>query len=256
MFRFWLNVHPILVLLVLLFVFALAGGAVHWLQCRSRLRAACAKRALTAPTFVAVSTLFALYAGFLLAQVIGQKNEAMRAVQAESAALQSLAIDGAAAGGNAAIRAAVGAYARSVIADEWPQLVEESGSTKTGQALFALMRAVRDAGGAELASSVHGQMLALVQKIAEARATRIAVVSNHLQQLGWTALFLLGFITQFGLGLAHLDRPEANRMAIGFFSAGAVIAMWLIAIQDNPFRGPNSVSAAPIAEVVAALGTG
>ena len=36
----------------------------------------------------------------------------------------------------------------------------------------------------------------------------------------------------------------------------AVIAMWLIAIQDNPFRGPNSVSAAPIAEVVAALGTG
>ncbi len=99
------------------------------------------------------------------------------------------------------------------------------------------MRAVRDGPAADdMKSAVHGQMLALTQKIAEARAERVAIVSNHVAQFGWTALFLLGFITQFGLGMAHLDRG-GQRPAIAFFSCGAVVALWLIAIQDNPFRG-------------------
>jgi hypothetical protein len=251
MFRFWLHVHPILVLFELVFVIGLSGLAMHWLQCRSRWRDFYAKRALAAPTFVAVSTLFALYAGFLLAQVIAQKSTALQAVQTESAALQTLAIDSEASAGGAAIRAAVHAYAGSVIADEWPQMLNERGSGKTEQALFTLLRAVRD-GGSGLAAPVHSQMLTLAQKVADARAERIAIVSNHLQQFAWTALFLLGFVTQFGLGLAHLDRPAANAMAIVFFSVGAVIALWLIAIQDNPFRGSRAVPAAPIAHVVAA----
>ncbi len=255
MFRFWLHFHPLMILLALVFVFSVAGGLLHWLQCRSPLRHAMKASMLTAASFVAVSTLFALFAGFLLAQVVSQKSTALRAVQTESAALQTLAIDSAASSGGNAIRAAIGGYTRSVVADEWPRMLDESGSDKTEAALFALTRAVRDGGGG-VAGPVHTQMLTQAQKVADARAERIAIVSNHLQQFAWTALFLLGFVTQFGLGMAHVDRPGANAMSIAFFSVGAVVALWLIATQDNPFRGPNPVSPVPFAAVTAALGAG
>lgn len=253
MFRFWLHFHPLMVLVALTFVFSVAGVLLHWLQCRSPLRHAMKASMLTAASFVAVSTLFALFAGFLLAQVVSQKSTALRAVQTESAALQTLAIDSAASQGGEAIRAAISDYTRSVVTDEWPRMLNESGSDKTQAALFALIRTVRDGGGG---GPVHTQMLTLAQKVADARAERIAIVSNHLQQFAWSALFLLGFVTQFGLGMAHVDRPGANATSIAFFSVGAVVALWLIATQDNPFRGPNPVSPAPFNAVTAALGAG
>ncbi len=98
-------------------------------------------------------------------------------------------------------------------------------------------------------------MLALTQKIADARADRIAVVSTHLQQFAWAGLFLLGFITQFGIGMAHLERG-GQQLVIAFFSLGAVVGLWLIAIQDNPFRGFRPVSPAPIEKVIAMVPAG
>lgn len=254
MFRFWLHFHPLLVLLALLFVFSVAGGLIHWLQSRSPWHWGLERRALAAPTFVAVSTLFALFAAFLLANVVAQKNRALQAVQNESAALLTLGIDSEIAGPSGPIiRKAIVSYARSVVADEWPRLIEESSSPKTEQALLALMRSVRDVGSDNVKPAVHGQMLTLVQKVADARADRIAIVTNHVQQFAWTALFVLGFLTQFGIGMGNLERPAANACAILVFSLGAVVALWLIAIQDNPFRGPSRVEAAPIEKVTALI---
>jgi hypothetical protein len=258
LFRFWLHFHPLLILLVLALIFAAAGGLIHWLQCRSRFAPRFQKGALAAPTFVAVSTLFALFAGFLLADVMAQKHRALQTVETEGAALLTLGIDSEAArASGGAIRATIHAYAHSVVADEWPQLVQERASAKTEQALSTLLRTVRDGPAADdVKSAVHGLMLTLAQKVAEARAERVAIVSNHVGQLGWSTLFLLGFITQFGLGLAHLDRRPANATAIAFFSCGAVLALWLIAIQDNPFSGPARISPAPIEKVIAMVAAG
>ena len=44
--------------------------------------------------------------------------------------------------------------------------------------------------------------------------------------------------------------------AIAFFSLGAVVGLWLIAIQDNPFRGFQRVSPAPIEKVIAMVPAG
>jgi len=254
MFRFWLHYHPLLILLVLLLVFAVAGGLIHWLQCISPLRERIAKCALAAPTFVAVSTLFALFAGFLLANVVAQKNRALEAVQNESAALLTLIVDSEAArGSGGAIRVAIRTYAQAVVADEWPQMLKERSSQTADRALLALMREVRDGPGADdVKSAVHSQMLTLAQKVADARADRIAIVTNHVQQFAWTALFVLGFLTQFAIGMVNLDRAAANACGIVVFSVGAVVALWLIAFQDNPFRGPARVNSAPLQKVIAA----
>jgi hypothetical protein len=255
MFRFWLQFPPLLVLPGLLFFFALAGGIIHWLQCRSRLSARIANGALGLPTFVAVSTLFALFAGFLLADTMTRKDRASQAVQTESAALLGLGIGSEMSDGNgAAIRAAIRVYARSVTTDEWPRMLQERSSADTGEALLALMRTVHKGPLVDgVSPAVHSHMLSLMQKIVDARADRVAIVTDRLQQFSWTALFLLGFITQYVLGMGFLDRPAANFSVIAIFSLAAVVALWLIAIQDNPFREPNGVSPAPLERVLDVL---
>jgi hypothetical protein len=244
MFRFWLQLHPLAILPALLLVFLCSGAVIHWLQHRSALSARFKHGALGLPTFVAVSTLFALFAAFLLADTMARKDRASQAVQNESAAILGLGIASETAGTSGEqIRAAVVAYADSVVTDEWPRLLQESASTATEQALLVLLRAVRDAArDHDLPSPVHAQMLHLAQAIVEARMDRIAIVANHYQQFSWSALFLLGFLTQFVIGMGFLDRASSNRHAIAIFSLAAVIALWLLAIQDNPFRPPVQVS--------------
>lgn len=254
LFRFCLQFHPLLILPVLLILFLASGAVIHWLQLHSPLSARLKGGALGLPTFVAVSTLFALFASFLLADTMAQKERASKAVQIESAAILGLSVASettTASGGR--IRTAILDYADSVVADEWPRLLHESGSSRTEQALLELVRAVRDAANDEgLSSSVHGQMLFLAQDIVAARTDRIAIVANHYNQFAWSALFLLGFLTQFVIGMGFLDRASANRHAVIVFSLAAVIALWLLAIQDNPFRGAGQVSPEAIEQAVSA----
>lgn len=254
MFRFWLHLHPLLVLAELTFIFTASGIFIHWLQCRSPLGKHIAKGALGLPTFVAVSTLFALFAAFLLAGTMTQKDRASVAVQAESAALLGLGMSSETAGGRHDIQKAIRAYAHSVVIDEWPSLGQEIGSDRTGRALLELMRVVRDSPITDdMSRAAHGHMLSLMQQIVQARMDRIAVVASHFHQFSWPALFLLGWLTQFSLGMGYLDRPSSNISVIVIFSLAAIAALWLIAIQDNPFRGPARVSPASIEEAVAAL---
>jgi hypothetical protein len=254
MIRAWLQLHPLAILPALLLVFLCIGAVIHWLQHHSPWSARLKQGALGLPTFVAVSTLFALFAAFLLADTMARKERASQAVQSESAAILGLGIASEAAGaGGETIRAAILAYADSVVVDEWPRLLQETSSETTEQALLVLLRTVRDAANDNvLPSSIHGQMLSLAQAIVEARMDRIAIVANHYQQFSWSALFLLGFLTQFVIGMGFLDRASANRHAIVIFSLAAVVALWLLAIQDNPFRRPVQVSPDAIQEAASA----
>jgi hypothetical protein len=253
MFRLWLQFPAPFILLWLLIFFAVSGAIIHVVCCRSRWSPAIKTSTLAAPYFVSISVLFALFLGFLLANAVSQKNRAFHAVQSEGTALRVLDLHAAAApSATNAIRGAIRAYAQSAADDEWPRMIEERASPQTEAALLALLRAVGqrsiyDEGG----SALHGQMLSLAQKIAEARAERLAIVTSHAQRFAWTALFLLGVLTQLSISIVHLERVQSNVLALSIFSLAAVIALWLVAIQENPFRGRVGVSPAPIASVAA-----
>ncbi|HAC59285.1 MAG TPA: hypothetical protein DCF73_13155 [Rhodobiaceae bacterium] len=252
MFRFWLHFHPLLVLPVLIFIFSVSGGFIHWLQCHSPFRESFRKYALAPQIFATTSTLFALFAGFLLANLVAQKNAALQAVETETTALLALEVIAGRESESDALREALRAYAEAVVTIEWPLMLKEKSSPEAGRALLALIETVRNLEG--VPSSIHGQMVSLVWRIADARSDRIAIVTTHSIQIAWTGLFLLGFLSQFAGGMAHLERWQPNAAAIAVFGAAAVIALWLIAIQDNPFRGPFPVSAAPMENVLGAFG--
>lgn len=55
---------------------------------------------------------------------------------------------------------------------------------------------------------------------------------------------------RFVMGMGFLDRASANRHVIVVFSLAVVVALWVIAIQDNPFRGAVQVSPEAIEQAV------
>ena len=138
-------------------------------------------------------------------------------------------------------------YLQAVLADEWPAMGEERVSERTAMALAELLHRVsdpviaRDAGQA-----VHAALLNSVMQIIALRSQRLALAADGSSTLKWGIVLLLGVVTQVALGLVHLDRSRPQLAAVAVFSAAAVVALGLIAMQEWPFSGVVQISAAPM----------
>jgi hypothetical protein len=257
MFRFWLHFPPLPTLLGLAVIFAGAAALFYWLQCRSPLARQFSGGIPTASFPVAIAVMFSLFTGFLLANMVDQKNRALDTVRDEAQSLSLLQIASETAKSTGpAIRTAIAAYARSVLTAEWPAMVHESSAAETSDRLRALLRLVQsDAVAADVRPTIHAYMLSLAKTVADSRQRRITIVSNHLWQFAWSGLFALALLTQFSIALVHQDKPRVVAMTLSLFTMAVVIALWLIAVQDNPFRrGLWQVSPKPIEAVLNAPG--
>lgn len=253
MFRFWLHFPPLLTLLGLSVVFAVAAVLTYWLLCASPWSKRFDGRVPTAPFPVAIAVIFALYTGFLLANMVDQKNRAVRIVQDEGQALSLLQIGSETAKTTGqSIRDAVNAYAQSVLAADWDAMKRETSAPESSARLTDLLRLIQsDAVANDVRPAVHAYMLSLAKTVAESRQSRITIVSNHVWQFAWGGLFILGFLTQFSIGLVHQDKPRVVVATLSLYTTAMVMALWLIAVQDNPFRtGLWQVSPQPIEAVI------
>jgi hypothetical protein len=238
MFRFWLHFPPLVTLLGLSVVFAVPAVLTYWLLCRSAVSKRFDDRIPTAAFPVAIAVIFALFTGFLLANMVDQKNRAVRIVRDEGQALSLLKLGSETANTTGpSIRKAVDAYARSVLAGDWDAMKQETSSPESTARLLDLLRLVQsDAVANDLKPAMHGYMLALAKTVADSRQSRVSIVTNHVWQFAWSGLFILGFLTQFSIGLVHQDKPRAVGVALALYSTAVVVSLWLIAVQDNPFR--------------------
>ena len=188
---------------------------------------------------------------------VGQEETRGQKVETESSALANLnALARASAADTAAIREALRDYLDAVVNDEWPQMAEGQTSAKTEAALATLLHAVADPKTAPAAGqAVHGSLVQLVIKAAEARAERLALNSRFSGAIRWATVLLLCLMTQLAIGMVHLERPRAHIAAVTIFLLAAIIALGLIAIQEYPFDGPLSVPPTPLERLIKAAAT-
>jgi hypothetical protein len=57
-------------------------------------------------------------------------------------------------------------------------------------------------------------------------------------------------MTQISIGAVHLTKRNAQIGALTIFSAAAVIALGLIALQEHPFAGAIHLGAEPLIELL------
>jgi hypothetical protein len=245
----WLDLPVIGIFACLAIFYGAAAALIAWLTFQSPWRASIRELSGVAPTFISsVAVLFALLTGFLAGDIMDRNRQAARAVQVESSSLSNLhALTLASPADTAIIRDALRGYVDAVLKDEWLQMAHGRASDKAEAALAALLRTVADPKVAStVGPAVHLGLINLAMQAATARSDRLALISHLSDNVKWGTVLLLCLMTQLALGIVHLERPRAHIAAQAIFTTAAVIALGMIAVQEDPFDGALRVSPAPL----------
>jgi hypothetical protein len=207
---------------------------------------------VVAPFFGSVAVLFSLLTGFLANDVWDRNRQASRTVLAERDGLLAIhAISLAAASDMKDIRLAVQEYAKALVHDEWPRMMDQEGSQRAGQELLNLLaRASNPQIGIDAGQATQNALLDSVLKLRSTRYDRLSLSGDRSDRTKWAAVVILGLITQIAIAIVHLEKSRAQAAALTIFSAAAVITLGLVAIRERPFDGPLRLSPEPVQEAL------
>ncbi|MCW3476639.1 bestrophin-like domain [Limobrevibacterium gyesilva] len=256
MIEFWLGLPGVLIFAALFVFYAATAAAMSWVAFGSPWRVATQSlKGIVGPFFASVGILFALQTGFLGNEVATRNRLASQAVVAESAAVARVhALSVASASDMAGIRAALQGYVDAVVNDEWSRMSAQMRSERAEAAITGLLQEVSDPRvAADAGQAVHVALLNAVVQVGAARSDRLALASDSTGELKWLSVLVLGVITQLGIALVHLERVRAQVAALAVFSAGAIVVLSLIALQEVPFAGAVQVSPGPLLDTLKAI---
>ena len=258
-FDTWLDMPTWGIFGSLAIAFVFAAFCIHWLSFGKLNRERAIVFSGVVPPFAGtVAVLFALLTGFLANEVWDRNRQADRAIFAERDALLALhAISIATISDMDDIRSAVQHYAETLINDEWPLMMEQKSSPKTGEALRTLLtKASNPQVGIDAGAAAQGALLNIVLKLRGARYDRLALSGDQTDRTKWSAVLILALITQVAIGIVHLEKPKAQLASLAIFSAAVVITLGLVATRERPFDGPIRFSPAPIQEALQVMRSG
>lgn len=193
-----------------------------------------------APSFVSVTMIFALFLGFLAADIWAQKHRAQDAAYDERSAIEGIeTIAGPSGLDAAAVAAAAETYRRQVIDTEWGAHRNRISAPAVDAAMQALSAAVVELAKSDAPASAVGHLFSLVGDIADARAERLAigVNSDRLGNTSWFSVIMLALFSYIAIVCVHMDRPRAGTLAISVFAVATTFAFWFLAMHDSPYTG-------------------
>jgi hypothetical protein len=254
MIRAWLEMSPIGIFLILAVLNFGMAALLTWIAFRSPLRRPMQSvHGIVAPFFGAVAILFALLTGFLANDISDRDRLALRTVQTEAGELRNVGtLSIAAVSDMQSIRNALHAYVASMVQEEWPAMNKGRLSPHTEAAYDQLLREVSQPSLSKVSGqAVHAALLNATVRAGTARNTRLALASDHTNDLKWLIVILLGLCTQVAIGLVHLDRPRAFIASLTMFATAVVMTLGIIALQEYPFAGAFRILPTPIAALEA-----
>jgi hypothetical protein len=229
-----------------------AAIAIVWLVYRSRASAAIGRfRGMSPPFLSVIGVIFALNLAFLANDTWNAHDRALAAIHQEAGALRALKVEA------TALRPAVGApiaegvelYARLVMTEEWAMLARRGSSEAAERALDRLLMAIAAVGDGGT-DGLKLSMLQAVQSIYATRGTRIGLSQTHVNPLKWLGVAFLGLLTLVAIVMVHADLPRAGVLTVMIFATAAAPTAAIVLIQGNPYQPPNSVSAAPLNDLL------
>jgi hypothetical protein len=247
----WLELPVWQQLLALAGFYAATGTAIHLLVFHSPVSGwARSFKGVVAPFFVSPILIFGLLLGFIAGDVWHRNAEAVRVVRGEGDALFALSHLSPDSGA-ARLQDLIRAYAQTVVTEEWPRMQVGKRAAGSETALKSLLGAIVDAPvSGNSGSAVQRARLDIVLRLHTLRETRLELAGDHTDEIKWTALLILGLVSQIAVAAVHLEIPRPQIAALAIFSTAAVIGLGLVAIQERPFSRPLEVSPEPLMDVV------
>lgn len=187
---------------------------------------------------------FLVLAALLMNSGLRDKDEADRAVRAETAALRSLAVltSLARSGPGKELRTMVKVYGESVLNGEWPAM---SGTGLDHAGTHQRLDALQHAAFFTLESESGDLRTALQQNVRELAATRLArlnAAADHIPEITWLALLVCAGTIMTFAAMAHAHTRRSGMLfglLLGLLLGSVILA---IVIVDRPFSGAVAVS--------------
>jgi Protein of unknown function (DUF4239) len=201
--------------------------------------------------------LFALFVGFIAAQVWNDYDRANSIVDREASALRAVVILAAAFPGEpeTRLRSLIRSYVADVVAQEWPMMARR---TATLQMIpYSLAEALQLT--LALTPSSQGQQTAqreittALKNTLDARRQRIIISQSGVNWVKWLGLCLQAASALLAVAMVHSDNRLAAAITMGLFGIGVAASFLLILAHDRPFVGELSVSPGALLQVMPEL---
>src|ERR1044071_2022895 len=192
-------------------------------------------KGIVGPFFTSVTVIFALLAAFIASDVWRRDMEASQVVRGEADALLGLYyLTPDTAPDAAAVHNLIRTYVELVIRREWPRMSNGEGTPEAEAALDALFREILSRSAQGIGNPVvERARIDIALKLRTLHATRLSLAADRTDELKWAILLILGVVAQLGIAVVHLERPRPQIGALAIFSAAVVIALGLVAIQEQ-----------------------
>lgn len=229
--------------IVLTVTFALL---TYWALVYSPLASWFSKEEVVPPFFSYAAIIFALFAAMIASDIWGRYKDASMAVVSEASAARSLLITAAYIDplDAEAIRQSVENYVNIVVNEEWPAMkVMDSEKKEAGSgALIQLTSVVLGSMvNKPQARPFEGRLQQAIDTLRTARLTRLSYAFDPVQYGKWRGLMLFGFLTLFSVGLCHVRKPRAMKIALGVTAVGILITAAVLANHRSPYVGTDPV---------------
>lgn len=232
-------------------IVALVNAALRWFG-----RDVSAPLPLRESVVGAAATLFGLMIAFSAAGIWADSARARAAVERETDALENVvALAGTLpAPSRDAVRGAVAAYAREVVARDWPRMREGAGVDDPAyivaeKALIDALTLAAEAGPPEAAgvSRIVTQLL----DARAARSQRLLVAASGMSRAQWTSVIVIACLTVLAIGLVNAHSRRSQLVATQVAAALVAAVAFAIVAHDRPFAGSISIGPAPFERIAA-----
>ncbi|HXO16755.1 MAG TPA: hypothetical protein VN909_01165 [Candidatus Dormibacteraeota bacterium] len=189
-----------------------------------------------------IGVIYAVLLAFVAIGVWERFQQAEMRTYDEAGSLATVYRDAGSFAGKVRLRAAIRAYALSVIDDEWPRMHRGDGSPPSNPLLEDASRDIRalPVPSARL-SNIQGQMLSAIDTALMDRQTRLTVDSSGINVIMWVALVAGALVTISFTYLFGFDKTIMQELMIGGLSFLIALVLFLIVALDYPFRGSIAV---------------
>jgi len=150
------------------------------------------------------------------------------------------------------VRQQLHSYARSIVADEWPELRRGKGSDKTRQAFGPVSRgvlAIEPGPGRQ--SAIYADMLKKVDELSEVREQRIEASNDALPAVFWRVI--IGLLVLMTVMACLIEQTVARTIGMAGQAVAVTALLSLVFISDRPFLGQTSVGPDDIVKVITTM---
>jgi hypothetical protein len=206
--------------------------------------------------YAVLGVLYAVLLAFAIIVVWGKFSDAETSVVQEAGAVTTIyrLSEGMGDKPGADLRAAVTAYLKAAIEDDWPAMDREipGASPDARKALNAIYRILLSPEVLQSASSpVVSEVLYQLDQVTQARRTRLIAADGAVPGVIWIVLFggaIVTIIFTFFFGTRNL---RVQILMTGMLALVIFGELWTIVVIDRPFTGPVKVEPSPLAYVLA-----